>query len=91
MAAKKKDGWKESLVEEFNMHGWKERLVEEFNMLNECTDNLEKEMLKQKYNASDISFSCTEYTILEEQLKAMLTYRECLKKRAIIQHIDLDY
>ena len=78
MAAKKKDGWKE-------------RLVEEFNMLNERTDNLEKEMLKQKYNTSDISFSDTESEILKEQFNAMLTYLECLKKRAIIQHIDLDY
>lgn len=78
MGAKKKDDWKE-------------RFVEEFNMLNERTDKLEKEMLKQKYNASDISFSYTESEILKEQFRAMLTYRECLKKRAIIQHIDLDY
>lgn len=78
MAGKKKDGWKE-------------RLVEEFNMLNERTNNLEKEMLKQKYNVSDISFSYTESEILKEQFRAMLTYRDCLKKRATIQHIDLDY
>lgn len=78
MAAKKKDDWKK-------------RFVEEFDLVNERTNALEKELLRQRFGESDISFSYLESRILESQFDAMVKYRNCLKKRAAIQDIDLDY
>ena len=72
------------------MDDYKKRMVEEFNQLKQRTNKLEK--MLRKYNAGKLEFDLDcPVVLLEKQHDAMLKYMECLKQRAILEDIDLEY
>lgn len=72
------------------MKDYKKRMVKEFNQLRDRTNKLEK--ILRKYAVSKLDFvpACSMH-LLMKQHDAMLAYMECLKQRAIIEDIDLEY
>lgn len=77
MAAKKKDDYRE-------------RMIEEFDQLNERVNKLEKMLLKYRYDKLDFQPTCP-IGMLESQYNYMVKYRDILKRRAVLEDIDLDY
>ena len=77
MAAKKKDDYKK-------------RMIEEFDQLNERVKKLEKTILKYRYGKLDFNLTCP-IGMLESQYNYMVKYRDILKKRAVLEDIDLKY
>ena len=69
---------------------YKDRMVEEFNQLRDRSNKLEKILRKHAVGKLDFVPTCPMH-LLKEQHDAMLTYMECLKQRAIIEDIDLEY
>lgn len=72
------------------MKGYKKRLVEEFDQLRDRTNKLEKMLRKQSFGKLDFEPTCSIH-LLRKQHDAMLAYMECLKQRAILEDIDLEY
>ena len=77
MAAKKKDNYKK-------------RMIEEFDQLNKRVNKLEKILLKYRYDKLDFQLT-SPIGLLESQYNYMVNYRDILKKRAVIEDIDLNY
>ena len=69
---------------------YKARMVEEFNQLRDRANKLEKIIRKYTANKLDFVPTCS-FTLLKKQHDAMLEYMECLKQRAILEDIDLEY
>lgn len=72
------------------MKGYKKRMVEEFNQLRDRANKLEKMLRKYRLNKLEFELVCP-YYLLKKQYDSMLAYMECLKERAIIEDIDLEY
>lgn len=69
---------------------YKDRMVEEFNQLRDRTNALEKIIQKYQLNKLEFTLTCP-IDLLRDQYKAMKTYMGCLKERAILEDIDLEY
>ena len=69
---------------------YKDRMVEEFDQLRDRANKLEKILRKHTAGKLDFVPTCPMH-LLKEQHDAMLKYMECLKQRAIIEDIDLEY
>ena len=72
------------------MKGYKKRMVEEFNQLRDRTNKLEKMLRKHRLGKLDFEPTCST-ALLKRQHEYMLGYMECLKERAILEDIDLEY
>lgn len=72
------------------MKGYKKRMVKEFNQLRDRTNKLEKMLRKQCFGKLEFEPTCSIH-LLKRQHDAMLAYMECLKERAILEDIDLEY
>lgn len=72
------------------MKGYKKRMVEEFNQLRDRANKLEKMLRKHRLGKLDFELTCSPY-LLKKQYEHMLGYMECLKERAILEDIDLEY
>ena len=72
------------------MKAYKKRMVKEFSQLRDRTNKLEKILRKYRLGKLDFELSCP-HCLLKKQYDSMLTYMECLKDRAIIEDIDLEY
>ena len=72
------------------MKGYKKRMVHEYNQLKERSNKLEKMLRKQRLGKLDFEPTCPIW-LLKKHHDAMLEYMECLKTRAIIEDIDLEY
>ena len=72
------------------MKGYKKRMVKEFEDLRDRTNKLEKMLRKMRLGELEFQPDCS-YHLLKKQYDSMLTYMECLKERAIIENIDLEY
>jgi len=72
------------------MKGYKKRMVEEFNQLRDRANKLEKMLRKYRLNKLEFELACP-YSLLKKQYDSMLAYMECLKERAILEDIDLEY
>lgn len=72
------------------MKGYKKRMVEEFNQLRDRANKLEKVLRKHRLGKLEFEPTCPDW-LLKKQYDAMLEYMECLKTRAILEDIDLEY
>jgi hypothetical protein len=72
------------------MKAYKKRMVEEFNQLRDRTNKLEKMLRKNRLDKIEFEPTCPIY-LLKKQYDSMLVYMECLKDRAILEDIDLEY
>ena len=72
------------------MKGYKKRMVKEFDDLNRRTNKLDKMLRRFRVGKLDFEPDCS-YGLLKRQLDAMMEYRECLKIRAAIEDVDLEY
>ena len=72
------------------MEGYKKRFVNEFNELNIRSKKLEKMLRKKRLGKLDFEPTCPDW-LLKKQHNAMCEYVECLKTRAIMEDIDLEY
>lgn len=72
------------------MKGYKKRMVKEFNQLRDRTNKLEKMIRKQRFGKLEFEPTCSSH-LLKKQYDSMCAYMECLKERAILEDIDLEY
>lgn len=72
------------------MKPYKKRMVKEFNQLKKRRGKLEKILLKDQAHKLEFDLASGRY-LLEEQLKAMDKYLEVLKKRAVLENIDVEF
>ncbi len=72
------------------MKAYKKRMIEEFNQLKDRANKLEKMLRKDRLGKLDFELDCP-YQLLKKQYDSMLAYMECLKERAILEDIDLEY
>ena len=72
------------------MKAYKKRMIKEFDDLNDRCKKLEKTIRKFDAGKLEFELNCP-ITMLKEQHEAMLKYRACLKQRAIVEDIDLEY
>ena len=72
------------------MKAYKKRMIEEFNQLKDRANKLEKMLRKYRLDKLDFELDCP-YSLLKKQYDSMLAYMECLKERAILEDIDLEY
>jgi len=72
------------------MKAYKKRMIEEFNQLKQRSNKLEKMLRKYAVGKLEFDPDCP-VALLKKQHDAMLEYMECLKQRAIIEDIDLEY
>ena len=72
------------------MEAYEKRMIKEFNDLNKRMKKLEKLLRKIRAGKIDFDPTCPEY-MLHKQYKAMREYSDCLKDRAILEDIDLEY
>lgn len=72
------------------MKAYKKRMVKEFNKLNKRANKLEKMLRKKRLGKLDFDPICPDW-LLKKQHDAMCEYLECLKTRAILEDIDLEY
>lgn len=72
------------------MEAYKIRLVKEYNEIKDRYDKLDD--MTVKYEAGTLNFTpACSLELLKEQKKYMGLYIRCLKIRAEIENIDLDY
>lgn len=72
------------------MKAYKKRMVEEFNQLRDRANKLEKMLRKHRLGKLEFEPTCPVH-LLKRQYDSMLVYMECLKDRAILEDIDLEY
>lgn len=72
------------------MKAYKKRMVKEFNQLRNRVNKLEKMLRKYHLDKLDFEPTCS-YSLLKRQYDAMIDYMGCLKERAILENIDLEY
>ena len=72
------------------MEDYQARLVVEYEQLRDRTKKLEKFLRKISVGKSDIELNCPLH-LLQEQHNSMVKYLDCLKRRAIMEDIDLEY
>lgn len=72
------------------MKAYKRRFIQEFNEVNYRFKKLDKMLHQYKLNKLDFEPKCS-YDLLVEQRDAMERYLDCLKDRAIIEGIELEY
>lgn len=72
------------------MKAYKHRMIQEFNEVNYRAKKLEKMIREYKLDKINFKPTCP-YRLLVKQLDAMEEYLDCLKDRAILEGIDLEY
>ena len=72
------------------MKAYKRRMIQEFNEVNCRFKKLDKILHEYRLNKLDFEPTCS-YGLLSKQHDAMEEYLDCLKDRAILEGIDLEY